>query len=106
MTDPEAKIRAALSRLLQRCRTVPSVPGWVDEAVSEIREAIGAPSGVVTADSPEAAAALVALKERAERMEALAGEMLAAFTKQPNGWSARVKADQIEEWRGRLGEGG
>jgi hypothetical protein len=104
MTDPEARIRAALTRLLQRCRTVPSVPGWVDDAVSEIREAIGAPSGVVTADSPEAAAALVALKERADGMEALAGEILAAFTKQPNGWNARVKQAQIDDWRERLGE--
>jgi hypothetical protein len=101
MTDPDARIRAALGRLLQRLR-VPSVPAWVDQAVTEIREAI--PSGTVTADTPEAAAALVALKERADGMEALAREMLEAFTKQPNGWSARVKQAQIDEWRERLGE--
>jgi hypothetical protein len=104
MTDPDARIRAALSRLLQRCRTIPSVPAWVDEAVEEIRAQIGAPSGVVTTDTSEAAAALVALEERVDRAEALATEMLEAFTKQPNGWNARVKASQIEEWRERLGE--
>jgi len=124
MSDPDAKIRAALTHLLQRCRTVPSVPGWVDEAVEEIRAQIGAPSGVVTADTPEAAAAMVALKERAEALEAmtlganeaeaLIAEMLGSFTEGRNGWSSRVSAERIagwtegmrkaEAWRERLGE--
>jgi hypothetical protein len=104
MTDPDARIRAALSRLLQRCRTVPSVPGWVDDAVSEIREAIGAPSGVVTADSPEAAAALVALKERAGGMEALARELLDGFRQGGNGYSQRMSTAAYESLRERLGE--
>jgi hypothetical protein len=104
MSDPDAKIRASLTRLLQRCRTVPSVPAWVDEAVEEIRSEIGAPSGVVTADTPEAAHAVFALKQRGDGMEALAREMLEAFTKQPNGWNARVKQAQVDQWRERLGE--
>jgi hypothetical protein len=78
------------------------VPAWVDEAVEEIRAQIGAPSGVVTADTPEAVAAL-ALKQHADHMEALAREMLEAFAKQPNGWNARVKQAQIDQWRERLG---
>jgi hypothetical protein len=107
MTDPDARIRAALTRLLQRCRTVPSVPGWVDEAVGEIRAASGAPDGMVTADGPEAAGALAGLKERAEGMERyrdLAAEMLESFAEGRNGWAARVSAAKVEQWRERLGE--
>jgi hypothetical protein len=96
MTDPDARIRAALGRLLQRLR-VPSVPAWVDQAVDEIREAI--PSGTVTADTPEAAAALVALKQRADGMEALAREMHGGFKQGGNGYSQRVSADTYEGWR-------
>jgi hypothetical protein len=104
MTDPDAKIRAALTRLLQRCRTIPSVPAWVDEAVEDIRAEIGSPSGVVTTDTPEAAEAMVALKERAERSEALAAEVLDGFKQNSNGYSQRVSADTYNGWRERQGE--
>jgi hypothetical protein len=99
MSDPDAKIRAALASLLQRLR-VPSVPAWVDQAVDEIREAI--PSGTVTADSPEAASSLVALKGRADGMEALAREMHGGFRQGANGYSQRVSADTYEGWQERL----
>lgn len=103
MSDPEARIRAAISSLLQRLR-VPSVPAWTDQAVAEIREAIGQPSGMVTADTPEAAAALVALKQRADGMEALAREMHGGFKPGGNGHSQRVSAATYEGWQERLGE--
>ena len=104
MTDPETAIRAVLDLYRQRYRVLP-VPAYDDEAAAGIRAAFaGEPSGMLTADGPDAARALATLKERAEGMEALAREMLEAFTKQPNGWNARVKQAQIDEWRERLGE--
>lgn len=103
MTDPEAKIRAAIASLLQRLR-VPSVPAWTNQAVAEIREAIGQPSGTVTADTPKAAVALVALKERADGMEALAREMHGGFKQGANGYSQRVSADTYNGWQERLGD--
>jgi hypothetical protein len=106
MTDPEALIRAALDHLLQRNR-VSSPPAWKDEAAAEIRAALGQPSGMVTADGPDAARAIAVTAECAEqmgRLRGLAGEILESFKQGPNGWSARVKAEQVQEWRERLGE--
>jgi len=102
MTDPETAIHAALDRLLQRNR-VSSPRAWLEEAVSDITKATGSapvPTGMVAADTSGAARAMVALKDRAE----VATEILEAFKQGPNGWSARVKAEQVAEWRERLGE--
>ena len=106
MTDREAGVRAVITLLRQRYRVLP-VPAFDDEAVEGIEAAYASsPSGVVTADGPEAARALAELKERAEGMAALAREMLESFKQGPNGWSARVKAEQVQEWQERLGEHG
>lgn len=59
---------------------------------------------MVTADGPEAATALAGLRERAERMTALAAEMLAVFKPGPNGSSARVKQAQADDWQQRWEE--
>ena len=103
MTDPETAIRAALDLYRQRYRVL-SVPAYDDEAAAGIRAALGQPSGMLTADGPDAARALVALKERAERMEALAREMHGGFKQGGNGYSQRVSADTYEGWQERLGE--
>jgi hypothetical protein len=103
MTDPETAIRAALDRLLQRNR-VSSPPAWKDEAAAEIRAALGQPSGVLAADGPDAARALVALKERAEKAEALAREMHGGFRQGGNGYSQRVSTATYDGWQERLGE--
>lgn len=109
MSDPEVKIRAALSKRLQLAR-VPPVQAWDDEAVSEIMKAAGMAAGDVSpAVGPQAheAAAMTAAAMlsagKAVEFGALAREMLATFKQGPNGWSARVKADQVEEWRAKLG---
>lgn len=104
-TDLETGIRSALTTLLQLVRT--DAPGqWVSDAVADIVKAAAAPSGMVTADGPEAVRALAALKERAEEMtasaneaEALIAEMLGSFSEGRNGWSARVSAEKIAVWR-------
>jgi hypothetical protein len=104
VTDPEAKIRAALTGLLRKVRAQ-SPPPWVDEAVAEIRAAFGGqPSGLLTADGPDAARALFTLKERAERAEALNREVLDGFRQGGNGYSQRVSTATYEGWRERLGE--
>ena len=103
MTDLEIAVRDALAKRLRRGR-VQSVKTWDDEAVAEILAAAGMPSGMITADGPDAASALAALKERAERTERLAAEMLATFTEGRNGCSARVSAERIGGWREKLGE--
>jgi hypothetical protein len=147
MPDFEATVRSALARRLQVARA-PSMPVWDDQAVAEIMRAAGPPSGMVTADGPEAASALLSLQQQASEGSAreirhgelldelLAGagpeldrdgsleqiavryvrgleaqaraarEMLAAFKQGPNGWSARVKAEQVDQWRERLGHDG
>lgn len=114
MTDPEAKIRAAIASLLQRLR-VPSVPAWTDQAVAEILHAAGmaagdvlgpdgSPAGTVQEAQSAALSSMAMLSAgKAAEFGGVAREMLAAFTKQPNGWNARVKQAQIDEWRDRLG---
>lgn len=104
MSELETAVRQALARRLRKAR-VPDMPAWDDEAVREILAAAGGPSGVVTASTPEAADALARLKERAEGTEALAAEMLAAFSKGTSGWSARVSAARVEKWRAVLASG-
>lgn len=104
MTTTEQEVRRILHRRMQLARQ-PDHPEWDDEAVAGILAAVAAPvpSGMVTTDGPEAAAALDGLKERAEGMEALAREAVGSFTRGPNGWSARVKAATVEEWQRMLG---
>jgi hypothetical protein len=106
MSDRETAIRAALDLYRQRYRVL-SVPAYDDEAAAGIRAVLGQPSGMVTADGPDAARAIAVTAECAEqmgRLRGLAGEMLESFKQGPNGWSARVKAEQVQEWRERLGE--
>lgn len=106
MSDLETAVRAALNRRLRLSR-LPDVPAWNDEAVEAIMAAAGHPDGMITADGPEAAAVLAAMRERAERAGALRGlaaEILAAFAKGPDGYRARASQAKISEWSERLGE--
>jgi hypothetical protein len=105
MTGIETAARSAITTLLQRVRTeAPEM--WVAEAVERITAAAGdaalVPDGMVTADGPEAAAALAGLQERAEEMKALATEMAGGFKRGGNGYSQRVSVATYEGWQVRL----
>lgn len=111
-TDLEAGIRAAIARRLQLAR-VPAVPAWDDEAVAAVLRTLAPAIEIMDALDTAERGKTVDLGSFAQHagpgedeLRALASEMLASFRPGSNGWSARVKAEQAEQWRERLGEGG
>ena len=108
MNDLEHTIRTALHHRLQLARQ-PDVERWDDEAVAvimhaaagDVLKAVAAEPSEVTEVAQAAEVQIAA--ERVAELEQLNREMLAAFAKGPNGWSARVKEAQVEQWQERLG---
>jgi hypothetical protein len=113
MTGFEPDVLAILHRRLAQSRQSP-YPPWDDEAVREItrvaRRELATPDVPLASPVAPAAAAPVpdaaGGTDEAALLRDLLGEVLGSFKQGPNGWGARVKADQIAEWRERLdGEG-
>jgi hypothetical protein len=100
MPDLESTIRDALYRRLRLAR-VESVQTWDDEVVARITAAAEYHAGLRTGQVLDTVSVA-----RAAELGALAAEMLATFTKGSNGCSARVKQDQVDQWRARLGAPG
>jgi hypothetical protein len=98
MTDLETTIRSAIGLLRRRYRVV-SIPAADDEAVKAITAAAEYHAGLRTGQVLDTVSVA-----RAGELEALAAEMLSTFTKGSNGCSARVRQDQVDQWRERLGE--
>jgi hypothetical protein len=117
MTDLETAARRAIVTLRMRYR-VTEIPQADDEAVAAIVKAAGdaviadglaAMRGGAEPGSPEALAAYqeasneIHYAEQADTFRELAAEILGAFKKSPNGWNARAKLADMEQWRERLG---
>lgn len=107
MTDLQTTVRQAIRTLRMRYR-VTEIPQADDEAVAAIMRAAG--DAVITDGLSAAHTALLdplepqaALKERTDELESLLGEILGAFKRSPNGYNARAKLEQMEQWQERLG---
>ena len=108
MADLESTVRESLARRLQMSGVAPW-PEQDDAHVAEVLAAAGRDGAPVDPQKVDAARQMSrsetdAWLGRLATLEKLATEMLAAFRHGPNGWSARVKADQVEAWKERLGE--
>jgi hypothetical protein len=126
MTDLETAARRAIATLRMRYR-VTEIPQADDEAVRSIMAAAegygvrqsdpaaahqasealvrvgGSLLPAITTAVVSSDAALTSLQDRVSQLEELTGTILGTFRKSPNGWNARAKLADMDEWRERLG---
>jgi hypothetical protein len=102
VADLETSVRKIIAVLRMRYRVI-EIPQADDEAVAAIVKAAGS-SGTVTTAVISSDAAVTSLQARVSQLEELAGTILGTFRKSPNGWNARAKLADMDEWQQRLGE--